>query len=300
MDNTTLTVATCFDSKYAALGLGMLESLFKHATRPVDLYVLALDSAVVLIIRAALPEIADCWDAVEIVREHDILTAGGADLEAAHATHSRREWCWMTGSQITEYAMRKTQEEGEHVVYVDADYHWFRDIREVVDEMRGKSLGFQPHAHLPEEDARLGGNGRYNVGIVGFRADVTGRSAVADWARWCREWCHEGVGDRTRGQYCGDQGYLDRIAVMWASDLAEFRRPGLVTAPWNLRGHAIQPGPMSDGDPLVAYHGHEYRDPSSRSGYALRPEDLAHIYSAFDTSTNKWTAFIEEFNRKGA
>jgi hypothetical protein len=262
-------------------------------------FVLALDAGAAQVIRGH----AEAFG-VRVVHAVDDLLSDpvlGESLRRAKGDRSYRAFCWSLASIYTDHIMRvhagADVPAGELLCYIDSDVMFFDSPLFIVNELAGGSVGCQPHNFPTHELKRLGPNGKYNIGVTAFRANARGREALAWWCHNVLAWCQEGSADRTRWQYCGDQGYMDGVAQIYETAFREFKNPGLWIAPWNLCDHKIEAGPKVDGQPLIAYHFHELEGPQQLSNYPLADEAKRYIYDPYICNFLRWQPVFDRMRK---
>jgi len=111
-----------------------------------------------------------------------------------------RYFCWALASVFTDYIMNHVQ--CDSVTYIDSDVYFHRDIKSLFDAFGEKDVGIFQHRHYMDPDHNYG-DGRYNVGVVYFKASEKGKSLLAWWA--------DAVLYHRYPEYatCGDQKYLE-------------------------------------------------------------------------------------------
>jgi hypothetical protein len=285
---------TCFDSNYLAKGMALYESLAKFYGVNLRLRVLALDDECYRFLMAYF-QAGFCAPAPEIMSLDRFLTLDGN--QTLRINRDWAEFCWSCAAIFTAHAW---DGKGE-VCYVDADVMFFKSPEPIFERARnnGAVVGVVPHRLPPNEVERLGGNGNYCVSVVWFRESTDGvaRGCLSDWARKVRAWCRRGSGDRSRYQYCGDQGYLDEWPRKLDSELFEFSDPGFATGPWEMSASRFTDGPKINGRDLVAYHYHEFKDRGYLTGYIVKPDALRFVYLPYICATEKWQEIMENFRR---
>ena len=104
-------------------------------------------------------------------------------------------------------------------------------------------------AHLARE------SGKFNVGLLCFRNDTTGKSVLNSWRKQCIEWCF----NRYEDGKMGDQMYLND----WPDRFSNVRVLGHVgggVAPWNNDQYRVSVSPsgnpLVNGSDLIFYHFH--------------------------------------------
>jgi len=145
-------------------------------------------------------------------------------------------------------------DEGDVVVYLDADLFFFENPQAVFDELADGSIGIIRH-NYPNSRKRLATKyGTFNVGLVVFRNDAEGRRVLDWWAASCIEWCHDFPMD---GKYA-DQGYLDHFPEL-SSQTVILENPGFNLAPWNTSSStlsSVQQKVVVNNKPLLFFHFH--------------------------------------------
>ena len=170
-------------------------------------------------------------------------------------------------------------------------------IREIGD--RGSIL-IIPHDYSPEY-ALHNHAGKYNVGLMMFRADENGLSCLKWWRDRCIELCYW----RHEDNKIGDQGYLndwpERFQRVVVSD-----HVGLNAAPWNISKYELsldhQGRVFIAGQPLVCYHFHACHFCTSRlaflSGYQVHLSSIC-LSSVYRPYLNNLLAIERELTRRG-
>lgn len=290
---THFIYTTMFDSGYGAKGMSLIESIQRRARAGADEvkpqgYVLALDDKIAGVVRANADAlgVVYCRTLDEMLAEPYV----GERLRKAKGDRTYQEFCWSLASLWTDHIMAGYMRD-ELLWYLDADVFFFDTPMRLIEEMRGKSIGLQPHAHVASEIKRLGKNGVYNIGTVAFRADQVGRTALKWWSDEVLNWCKYSEGDRARWQYCGDQGYADGIAEKWRKHVKEFG-VGVSTAPWNVIMHTITDGPSTDGMPMINYHFHEFKNRDQMTNYQICMATERLVYAPYVESTERWQKVI--------
>lgn len=262
-----------FDSKYAAQGLALYQSLLEHTGNGgFVLYVLPMDDKCEeALYRLALPQ-------MELVDRGSFEVA--MQLGDVKQNRTYQEYCWTCASNLAEYLMLRRDPELPEITYIDADCLFMDDPEIVFEEIDGRSIAIIPH-RFSRENKRLRVNGDFNVSLVHFRNTPAGRECLSTWARQCRERCSAAVG-------CGDQLYLNEWPGLYRDDLAVIANIGVGVAPWNLQQYRVT---VADGRvfvddvPVVLYHYHEFAQRNDGSvcltNYPLRPEDKELIYAPY-------------------
>jgi hypothetical protein len=153
------------------------------------------------------------------------------------------------------------RENTEAVLYLDPDVVLFSRLDDLLAELAQSSIVLTPHLLRPEAelDAILDNeicalrHGAFNLGFVGVRNTVEGRSFVSWWCerldRFCRAEPESGL--------FTDQKWMDLAPCFW-SDLRLLRDTRFNVAPWNVGQRRVagnfDRGFTVDGRPLGFYH----------------------------------------------
>ncbi|MGG3098062.1 hypothetical protein ABEO88_06625, partial [Niallia circulans] len=171
-------------------------------------------------------------------------------LRAVKQERMINEYCWTLKSFLIEYILKNN--DIEQVLYCDGDIYFFSNPASIFNEWGSASIFLTPQRDLEWVEQKYG---KYQAGIIGFRKDAIGLSAVQWWKDRCIEWC--GVVE-SNGRF-GDQKYLDQLPKMY-DNVRISSNLGVNAAPWNiiynndfnvsLQGDKV----FINNDPLVAYH----------------------------------------------
>lgn len=272
---------TYFDRGYLAQGLALWTSLARHDPEAV-LWVLALDAEAAEVLRAR-------GEAGLRVLELGDLVVADPELAAVQAARPRNEFIFTLTPCLVGWLLRTRPEIGI-LAYLDADLFFFADPAPIWRELSEGSVLVVPHRYpVWHDDSER--YGKFNVGVLVFRADANARACVAWWRERCLESCAlEGEGIRY-----GDQKYLDEWPQRFAG-VVESRHPGINMAPWNwagLRWEVDGATVRVGGEALVVFHFAQFRRVHGRwfdSGqleYGIMPLRLrSRIYGEY------WAALI--------
>lgn len=241
---------TYFDRGFLAQGLALAGSLAAHDSSAV-LWVLALDDFT-----------ADVMGALggRMVRLRRLaeLEAADSELLAVKARRTPVEY-YFTLSPCWPRWLLATQPEISRLTYLDADLYFFAAPARIFDAMDKTGASVLVTAHrFPYWLRRYERHGRFNVGILSFRADAAGRGCLDEWRSECLAWCY----DRLEGDRYGDQKYLDAWPQRLGPALLVLPDAGVNLAPWNWAAAAIEtdgPNVRVDGRPLVVFHFARFR-----------------------------------------
>jgi SAM-dependent methyltransferase len=227
---------TLFDAHFLSRGLAMIQSLREHSSRPVHIFVLAMDEGCCRTLEGLEIEGVTVLDL-----ERDFL-----DQESREARANRpwREFCWTCSSALIRHLLLRRGL--PQVTYLDADICFFSDPEPVFDEFSdGDSALITEHHYFPAHD-QSEASGRFCVQFLPFNNNGDGREVLERWYRQCLEFC--GL-DPVRG-LCGDQKYLDEWPDRYQHvRISSHRGAGL--APWNVESYRFE----SDGGLSVRSEG---------------------------------------------
>ncbi|HVT73975.1 MAG TPA: hypothetical protein VHD61_12635 [Lacunisphaera sp.] len=265
---------TYFDRGFLAQGLALWRSLAAH-DRDAVLWVLALDDFTAETLRRT----GGTWMRVVTLAE---LEAGDPALVAAKANRSRVEYYFTLSPCWPRWLLAKNPEV-ERVTYLDADMAFFASpepIFAAMDAARASVL-IVPH-RFSAWQRHYERHGRYNVGILVFRNDASGRTCLDDWRRRCLDWCY----DRLEDNRYADQKYLDAWPALLGPALLVLDHPGVNLAPWNWMNYRYtweRNGVRVEGQPVILFHFARFRPlagdwwwQSGQLDYGVMPRRLRH------------------------
>ena len=239
---------TYFDKNYLVKALAMIESLSMHEKGEFVLFAVCLDELTRLTMeKLHLPNVI-------AVPLHEI-ERNDRQLQAAKKNRTLVEYYWTLTPTVIERIFEMAAD-AEVVTYLDADLFFYSSPDPIFRELSGNSVLIHGHRFSPEL-AELETYGKYNVGLLCFRNDSSGRQALDWWRDRCIEWCYDRIED---GKY-GDQLYLND----WPERFANTRvleNIGAGVAPWNHAQYGYsctqQGNVLVDAMPLVFYHFHAF------------------------------------------
>lgn len=218
---------TYCDINYLPRVLVVYNSLIHVATNDVTLWVLCLDETTM----EALQQM--CIPGIEAVSLATI-EAADPDLLTVKSERKRIEY-YFTLSPIWPLYLLNTVTEMDIVTYIDSDLRFYHDPEPIFAELGNQSILIIPH-RFPEENSTKLKYGIYNVGLLCFRNDEHGRSALSWWRERCLEWCKDEL-DESNERYA-DQKYLDKFPTLFARVVVS-GHVGANLAPWNFYGFRI-------------------------------------------------------------
>ena len=187
------------DQNYILYGVALIESLEK-ATIPWTLHYYCIDDLTYrYIVMLRNPRV--------VAYRPEVLTGSGIRIPVPPLqdrlnrlkTNDPRYFCWALASVFTHYVM--THVRCDSVTYIDSDIVFHRDIKALFDAFGEKDVGIFRHRHFLAGEEY--GDGKYNVGVVYFKASDKGKRLLDWWA--------DAVLFQRYPEYatCGDQKYLE-------------------------------------------------------------------------------------------
>ncbi|MBI1337174.1 MAG: glycosyl transferase [Phycisphaera sp.] len=238
---------TYFDHRYLPRAMVLYESLCRHEESFV-LHALCLSrEAQAQLMRLAIPNLRP-------ISLQQLERAYPALLDAK-ANRSAVEYYFTCTPALALYVLEHVGGV-ESVTYLDSDLCFFASPEPIYRELGDGSVAIIEHRY-PESLRHLGVYGKYNVGLLVFKNDLTGLLCLRDWHEQCLDWCYEKI---DHGRYA-DQGYLDSWKERYKG-IVEIQNHGANAAPWNLADAVIreEDGCVAiDGDPLIFYHFHRLK-----------------------------------------
>jgi len=230
---------TLGDSKYLPHLCTLLDSISKHFTSKHVVHVLALDKKVELFLKKRNNPNVDVLSTLDINEDFQIrsiryLPPSREALSNANASNKDPgfvQYCWSLSSCFGHWLMERLD---TPVTYIDADIMFFSDIEPFFSELSDKSIGVVRH-RIPY----LYTSGEFNVGVVHFKNDGPGKSALRRWSQFMMEPnnCYS-LGFGT----CGDQKYLEVLEHIYRNDFAIIDKNFGHLAPWNVTTHQYEDG----------------------------------------------------------
>lgn len=226
------------DHDYIVKLLTLFESLKKTQKDNFVLYVLCLDEKAEHAVNNQNDERIKALSLKEIENQDFFLKyckeTMPASSEAVSNANSQKkdpryvQYCWALAPYVCWYALNSLRL--EHIMYVDSDLYFYRDMSKIYEEIGDKSIGIVRHRinYIPSV-------GEYNVGIVYFRNDLNGNVCSKLWKDlllypnnpYAKEY----------GQ-CGDQKYLELFPLMFGKNIVCVIDKSIGhLAPWNVTFH---------------------------------------------------------------
>lgn len=227
---------TLFAENYLPQGLTMIESLREQGCEA-EMFVLCMDAEAYEVLTAL------ALSGVEPIAFDEV---NDPELRVACADRNLAETCWTCTPVVCDAAFKR-RPAARLVAYVDADVMFFDDPLRLEEELGEGSVLIFEHGYSPGYSYQAETMGKFNVEVVLFRNDGSGRSCLEDWRRKCIDWCYH----RTEPGRMGDQKYLDEWPDRFSG--VHVAGPALVApAPWNFGSHEFG---LDEGGRLTTVRG---------------------------------------------
>ncbi len=203
----------------------MIRSIEKETSQSVKFVILCLDD-----------ETYEVLMRLNITNWQLILLSEFQDVEvlALRSVRAWREFCWTLAAAILNYVIQKS-ENGQIVVYVDADCYFFNDLSLVTSQLSSSvEILIHEHRFSPDRIGWATSSGRFNVGVI---AGTVGEQFISCISRWRDQVIIECTLDPLNGK-CGDQTYLNEWPEMY-SKLRIMSSKGAGVGPWNMLSYKV-------------------------------------------------------------
>ncbi|PYS24725.1 MAG: glycosyl transferase [Acidobacteria bacterium] len=261
---------TYFDSNYLVRGLALYRSLLRHAG-PFQMWVLCFDDVSCHTLRTLKLD-----NLIPISLSE--FEAGDDELLEAKKDRNTVEYYFTCSPSLLLYVL-KNWREVDVLCYLDADLFFYSDPAPIYDELSDNSILIIPHRFPDNALWRAEKYGKFNVGLLAFRNDSSGRQCLDWWRERCLEWCY----DRIEPGRFADQKYLDDWPERFEK-VVVLEHKGANLAPWNFMNYEIEMADgiaTVDGAPLIFYHFHGVKilgrrlyDTASAGDYERMPSRL--------------------------
>lgn len=238
---------TLFDVNFIHRGLALYNSCTEYCGDNFVMWVLCLDEKTQEILnKLALPR-------VKIITLSDL---SDPELIAVRSGRSNSEFAWTCKPALINHVINSI-EEGQVIIYLDADLYLFSSPESALRELNGNSILITPHRFPSAEKAKAEAVGFFNAGVILMRKDDTSRQCLERWRAQCLEWCFTTL-DKGR---LGDQMYLNEWPILYPGTISS-ANIGLNVGSWNIRGNSITKKGKQifiANTPLLMYHFHGFR-----------------------------------------
>ena len=244
---------TYFDSRYLYKGLLTYESLRRHSSSEIILWILCLDEQAYIVLDKANLR------GVRLIRLSE-LENYDKELFAIKNNRSLVEYFFTCTPCLPKFIISKNREIND-ITYIDGDLYFFADPELIFSEIVNNSIAITPH-RFSEQNKFREEWGLYNVAFNFFRRDEYGMACLDWWRNSCIEWCYDRLED---GKFA-DQKYLDDWPARFKG-VKVLDHPGVNLAPWNVKDAKLELVKKSihvNGKPLIFFHFHALKQITRR------------------------------------
>lgn len=229
---------TLGDSRYLPHLCVLLDSMQAHFSSNFQVHLLALDQKVESFIKLKFASAnVKVYTTAEINEDFEIksiryLKPSREAISNASASNKDAgfvQYCWALSSCFGKWLMERID---KPLTYIDADIMFFSDIEKFFEELGDKSIGIVRH-RIPY----LNTSGEFNVGVVHFKNDGSGKSALN---RWSQMMMNPNNNYSICYGTCGDQKYLELIRSIYSERVAVIDNNFGHLAPWNVTTHSYE------------------------------------------------------------
>lgn len=232
---------TLFDKNFLYKGLALHESLLENCD-DFHLWILCMDEITYKTLNLVKPEKTTLISLSEIE---------SVDLLNIKKTRSYVEYLWTLSSNLCWFIL-SNKPALESIAYLDADLYFFSSPKKIYEEIEKDSIGIIPHRLGDDRKPKEQSVGKYNVGMVIFKNDESGKACLEWWKDRCNEWCY----NRLENDRFGDQKYLDYFSELFGG-VRVIENKGADLAPWNIGRFAVSlknRKVLIDDDELIFFH----------------------------------------------
>jgi hypothetical protein len=282
---------TLADRNYLVRALALIESMQRHERSDFTLYFVCLDELTRTLLSALrLPNV--------VTIPLFAIEAGDEPLLATRQDRTAVEYYWTLTPTIIRWIINH-HPEIDVLTYLDADLYFYSSPDPVYAELGSQSILIHEHRYTPELAFLVRDSGIFNVGLLSFRRDEDGMTALEWWRDRCLEWCYQ----RTEAGKFGDQMYLDDWPTRFRG-LVVLQNLGAGLAPWNMGQYDIgaEPGkaPTVNGGPVVFFHFHSLMVPrpdvvliTKHAGFPITFELLNGCYAPYAEALWRQAAVVK-------
>jgi hypothetical protein len=220
-----------------------------------------------------------------------------SELLVAKKNRSRVEYYFTSTAAVCSYVFDNFPDL-ELITYLDADLYFFSSPEPIFEELVNASVGIIAHKFNFYGRLFYEKYGKYNVGWISFKNDISARKCLEDWRMNCLNWCY----DRLENGQFADQKYLDYWPENY-SGIHSISTVGANVAPWNVGRYNIsfdfktQRARVNDQS-LIFYHfaslkqlgEHEYTTNTCLYMFHLSNEIKDVIYLPFIDTVRKYNS----------
>ncbi|MGJ7913606.1 glycosyltransferase [Neobacillus sp. LXY-1] len=232
-------ICTIISQKHLAQGLALYRSLKKH-TSNFRLWICCLDDSTYSLLNKM------DLDHVVLITLKNIE---GKELLSIKDSRSFDEYCRTLKAPFISYVLKNNYNINS-VIYTDADMYFFRDVKNLFNELNQQHPVFIVPRRASAEDEK--NYGAYDAGLIGFQRNEISFECLFKWRKDCVKWCFDKVEDG----YWADQKYLDQWVQSFPA-VKVIENPDRTAGPWNAKESlfTIKDNELfHNNDKLIAFH----------------------------------------------
>ena len=209
---------TYFDENYIPQGQALLYSIKKYH-KNFHMFVCPITNSAESLFKKLRPE-----DTTII--NPNLLEKFEPKLKGLKKQRSKVEFYFTCTPVIISYVLKKYSL--PYVEYIDSDMFFFSSSERLFKKLKKASVAITPHRFARTEKIHLK-YGKYNVGWMFFKNNLSGKMCLKWWTSQCLKWCY----DRVEKNRYADQKYLDQFPKRF-KDVISIEMSGFNEAPWNV------------------------------------------------------------------
>jgi len=233
---------TISDKEYLLCALTLHDSMLENEKEEFRLYFLCLDDYTYSFLQEKKLKNIIPFHIKDIENQDFKLKSSyynAPSIEASESAKNKQksahyiQYCWSLAPYFSWYLLMNKKT--DHIVYVDSDIVFYKDMKGLYSEVGEKSVGIVRHRIDYQESS-----GEYNVGIVYFKNDEIGKKCLSWWKNILLE--PNNPYYKTHGM-CGDQKYLELFEPLFGTNnVCIVDKTVGHLAPWNVTYHKYHNG----------------------------------------------------------
>jgi len=205
-------ICTLFDKNFLHKGLTLYECLKNKLDTEFTLHCLCIDQETFNVVDSINDQKIIAYNLIDIENSNkDLIKLKESGFKSNYGD-AFSQYCWSLTPFFCDLIIN--QDNVEEVLYVDSDIYFYEGFDLIKKEVKSKSIGIVTHRtsyHLNKETDV----GKYNVGIVYFKGDSTGKDCSRFWRNLLLNPANE---YSSRYGTCGDQKYLELFEVKFGKE----------------------------------------------------------------------------------
>lgn len=260
---------TVADSKFARHIISLNVSLYKFDNN-YKLHLLCLDKEIDSIvnhpniIKYQIDDLLSKDNTLEFSKQNSPSREAMVNANGMYDRAKNIQFIWSLTPYFTHYCLNNISDISD-ILYVDSDIYFFDNWIKIFDVAADIDIGLVEHRLPFNHD-----NGKYNVGIVYFKNNSTGKECSELWRN-----CLLFPNNQYYSKYgdCGDQKYLELFPILF-NRVVSFDNYFGHLAPWNLSYHQYTENSivwMNQIQNLMYYHFSNFKPDFNTNTYIPAP-----------------------------